>query len=111
MYGDSKDPVLGGFNLGGVHLADLFRMEHKCSQMRGTIIDDVVSDTSFSSAHLPFSPVLVHRYLTFLLMKILGLTENEEREPEAQVNSHKFRPSVEPGILNIFLKMLRWLAL
>ena len=97
--------------MGGVHLADLFRMEHKCLQIRGTIIDDVVSDISSSLANLQFSPMLVRHYLTFLLMQILGLTENEEREPEAQVNSHKFRPSVEPGILNIFLKILQWLAL
>lgn len=59
----------GGVNLGGgVHLADLFRMEHKCLQIRGTIIDDVVSDISFSLANLQFSPMLVRHYLTFLLM-------------------------------------------
>lgn len=59
-----------GFNLwvgGGVHLADLFRMEHKCLQIRGTVIDDAVSDISFSLANLQLSPMSVRRYLTFLL--------------------------------------------
>lgn len=72
MYGDSKDPVLEGFSFaggwgGGVHLADLFRMERKCLQIRGTVIDDAVSDISFSLANLQLSPMLVPRYLTFLL--------------------------------------------
>lgn len=58
-----------GFNLGGgvFHLADLFRMEHKCLQIRGTVIDDAVSDISFSLANLQLSPMSVCRYLTFLL--------------------------------------------
>lgn len=57
----------GDLICGGLRLANLFRMEHKCLQMRGTVIDGVMSDISFSLANLQFSPMLVCHYLTFLL--------------------------------------------